>query len=39
MSIPRILIVDDEEGIRDLVSMYLEKEGFKVILLQMDRPL
>ena len=30
MSIPRILIVDDEEGIRDLVSMYLEKEGFEV---------
>ena len=30
MSIPRILVVDDEEGIRDLVSMYLEKEGLEI---------
>lgn len=30
MGITRILVVDDEEGIRDLVSMYLEKEGFNV---------
>ncbi|MGI6226592.1 MAG: response regulator transcription factor [Peptococcales bacterium] len=30
MSTPRVLIVDDEEGIRDLVSMYLEKEELEV---------
>jgi two-component system response regulator ResD len=30
MGIPKILIVDDEQGIRDLVSMYLEKEGLEV---------
>lgn len=30
MGVPRILVVDDEEGIRDLVSMYLEKEGYNV---------
>jgi len=30
LGVPRILVVDDEEGIRDLVSMYLEKEGYNV---------
>lgn len=30
METPKILIVDDEEGIRDLVSMYLKKEGFSI---------
>ncbi|MFZ7104027.1 MAG: response regulator transcription factor [Peptococcaceae bacterium] len=30
MSIPKVLVVDDEEGIRDLVAMYLEKEGLEL---------
>lgn len=30
MTIPKILVVDDEEGIRDLVSMYLEKEKLDI---------
>ena len=28
---PRILIVDDEERIRRLVRMYLERSGFEII--------
>ncbi|WP_035267543.1 response regulator transcription factor [Desulfitibacter alkalitolerans] len=28
MTIPNILIVDDEEGIRDLVEIYIKKEGY-----------
>ncbi|MBO8128338.1 MAG: response regulator transcription factor [Peptococcaceae bacterium] len=31
MNGPKILIVDDEEAIRELVGMYLQKEGFTVI--------
>ncbi|MGI8926922.1 MAG: response regulator [Tepidiformaceae bacterium] len=27
---PKILVVDDEDNIRDLLSLYLEKEGFTV---------
>jgi len=27
---PKILLVDDEENIRDLAALYLEKEGFSV---------
>ncbi|NLT94577.1 MAG: response regulator transcription factor [Clostridia bacterium] len=30
MSVPRVLVVDDEEGIRELVTMYLEKERLEV---------
>ena len=29
--IPRVLVVDDEEEIRKILSNILEKEGFKVI--------
>ncbi|CCO09368.1 response regulator [Desulforamulus hydrothermalis] len=28
---PRVLLVDDEEKIRDLVKVYLEKDGFTVV--------
>jgi len=30
MTMPRILVVDDEEGIRELVAIYLKKDGFYV---------
>jgi DNA-binding response OmpR family regulator len=30
--VPRILVVDDEPGIRELISRVLEEEGFEVIL-------
>ena len=34
MSNETVLVVDDEANIRDLARLYLEKEGFKVILAQ-----
>ena len=32
MSLKKILIVDDDKNICDLLRLYLEKEGFGVIL-------